>query len=286
MTEQTNQGGSSQQASDQSSSNSGGQSQQGQQQPAAQNGASAATQDQGQSGQQASSAALPQRPAYVLETEWDSATGKLREDVFGKRVSDLSAFKAEQDVRKQSLPAAPDKYEIKLPAEFRPPEGVKFEFDANDPALKNARELAHARGVDQETFSDMLGVYAATKIAEHQKVGVAKTAELSKLGSAAESRIDAVSTWLKARVGAPADGLIAQMKTYPVAAMVESFETDHPPVLQSGRRRFHSVRTAATGTETAGAEIRRHQLLTGSAGAGRHQSENRIARLVKGKLRP
>jgi hypothetical protein len=224
MTEQTNQGGSSQQASDQSSSNSGGQSQQGQQRQEGQGGASDQGQNKDQSGQQASSAALPQRPAYVLETEWDSATGKVRDELFTKRVNDLSAFKAEQDVRKQSLPNAPDKYEIKLPPDFKAPEGVKFEFDANAPELKTFREKAHARGMDQETFSDALGVYAATKIAENQKVSVARTAELSKLGSAAESRVDAVATWLKARVGVQADGLVAQMKHYPVAAMVESFE--------------------------------------------------------------
>lgn len=222
MTEQTNQGGNSQQASDQSSLNTGNQSQSGQQRQEVQKGASQTGQDQ--SGQQANNAVLPQRPAYVLEAEWDSATGKVRDDIFSKRVNDLSAFKAEQDVRKQSLPNAPDKYEIKNTPNFKAPEGVKFDWDMNDPGLKAAREIAHARGLDQETFSSLLDVYAANKIGESQKVGVAKTAELSKLGSAGPQRIDAVETWLKAKVGAKADGLVAQMKNYPVAAMVESFE--------------------------------------------------------------
>jgi hypothetical protein len=78
--------------------------------------------------------------------------------------------------------------------------------------------------MDQETFSDALGVYAANKIAEQQRLAPARAAELSKLGSAAETRISAVETWLKARAGAKSDGLVAQMKQFPVAAMVETFE--------------------------------------------------------------
>ncbi len=166
----------------------------------------------------------PERPSYVLDSEWDVATGKIREDLFGKRVSDLAAFKAEQDIRRNSLPTAPDKYEIKLPPDFQAPQGVQFQFDQNSPELKRAREIAHTRGVDQETFSDMLGVFAATKIAEQQNLAVARNAELAKLGSAAPQRIGAIETWLKARVGQKADLIIAQMRNYPVASMVEAFE--------------------------------------------------------------
>lgn len=218
MTDQTNQGASSQAASGQSSSNSTGQSNSGQQDSAAQGGAS----DQGQQSQ--NRATIAARPAYVLESEYNAATGEIDHTKFGERVNGLSAFKAEQDVRKNSLPASPDKYEIKLPADFKAPEGVKFEFDMNDPGLKQVRELAHARGLDQEALSGLLGIYAANKIGEQQKLGVAKNAEMSKLGSAAQARIDAVETWLKARVGTKADVLVAQMKNYPVAAMVETFE--------------------------------------------------------------
>jgi hypothetical protein len=140
------------------------------------------------------------------------------------QVRDALAFKAEQDVRKQTLPPSPDKYEVKLPADFKAPEGVKFEFDLNDPGLARFQQLAHARGMDQQTFSDALGVYAANKIAEQERLVPARAAELSKLGSAAEARIGAVETWLKARIGTKANLFAAQMRNYPVAAMVEGFE--------------------------------------------------------------
>jgi hypothetical protein len=145
-------------------------------------------------------------------------------DFTEKQITDSLAAHAEQSVRKQSLPPSPDKYEIKLPADFKPPEGVKFEFDMNDPGLARFQQLAHARGMDQETFSDALGIYAANKISEQQQLGPARAAEMSKLGSAGENRIGAIETWLKARVGTKADLMVAQLRAYPVASMVEAFE--------------------------------------------------------------
>lgn len=144
--------------------------------------------------------------------------------MFGQRVSDLMARDAEAAIRKNSLPSEPGKYEIKLPANFRAPQGVNFEFNANDPAIAEARKVAHARGIDQETFSDMLGVYAATKIGEQQHLATARAAELSKLGSAGPQRIEAISTWLKGRVGAKADVLVNQLAQFPHAQLVESLE--------------------------------------------------------------
>lgn len=139
-------------------------------------------------------------------------------------VANALKFKSEQDIRKSGLPPTADGYKIELPADFQAPQGVRFEFDPNSADLKRARELAHARGVDQETFSDMLGVYAANKIAEQQTLGVARNAEMQKLGSAGPNRIAAVEMWLKSQVGGKANLIVAQLKNFPVAGMVEMFE--------------------------------------------------------------
>ena len=40
----------------------------------------------------------------------------------------------------RSLPPSADKYEIKLPPNFKAPEGVKFDFDLTDPLLQSARQ--------------------------------------------------------------------------------------------------------------------------------------------------
>jgi len=204
------------QASDQSSSSSSGQQQS--QASAAQGAAS----DQGQSQAQSSA---PQRPAYIPEKYWSAEKGEVLADNFTRDFNDLSAFKAEADVRKSTLPASPDKYEIKLPEGFKPPEGMAFEFNADDPALAQARTLAHQKGWSQQDFSEALGIFASTKVAELQQTNTAREAELAKLGTTGPQRIDAIETWLKAKVGDKAAIAISTLKSFPVAANVEMFES-------------------------------------------------------------
>jgi hypothetical protein len=138
--------------------------------------------------------------------------------------NDALKFHAEQQIRKSSLPAAAADYKVELPADFKPPEGVSFEFDKNSAELQNFQKLAHARGLDQQTFSEALGIYAANRIGEQQTLAVARNAEMQKLESAGANRISAVETWLKSQVGARANLIVAQLKNFPVAGMVEMFE--------------------------------------------------------------
>lgn len=166
-----------------------------------------------------------ERPAYIPEKFWDAEKREVRADDFTKDYNDLSAFKAEQEIKKSALPKSADEYKVELPKDFKAPEGVKFEWDMNDPLLAHARTLAHQRGIDQDTFSNMLGVYAANKIAEQTQIGAARTAELQKLGATAEQRIGNVETWLKGRVGDKAAPIISQLKAFPHAGMVEAFES-------------------------------------------------------------
>ncbi len=140
------------------------------------------------------------------------------------QVSQAIAHQIEQNARKAALPQDPRGYQLTLPPDFQAPAGVTFEFDANDPLLAKSRELAHKRGMDQESYSDFLGLYAASKIGEQQTLGTARAAEMAKLGSAAQARIDAIDTWLKARVGQKGALMAAQLRQYPVASMVEMWE--------------------------------------------------------------
>jgi len=140
------------------------------------------------------------------------------------QVNEALKFHAEQQIRKSGLPAVPEGYKIELPKGFEEPHGVTFEFDQNSAELQNFRKLAHARGLDQDTFSQALGIYAANRIGEQQTLGVARNAEMQKLGSAGQNRIAAVEQWLKSQVGSRADIIVAQLKNFPVAGMVEMFE--------------------------------------------------------------
>ena len=161
-----------------------------------------------------------QSPGEPTERTIKLANGEYSEKV----LNDAVAFKAEQDVRTATLPKDAAGYEVKLPAEFKAPAGVEFKFDMNDPLLAEARNVAAARKLDQDTFSTMLGVYAANKIKEFQNVSAARNAELAKLGAAGPDRIDGVAAWLQAKVGAKANTLIGMLKKYPVAANVEALE--------------------------------------------------------------
>ena len=137
-------------------------------------------------------------------------------------LADLRKFKGEQDARKLTLPKDPNGYTLDLPADFKPPAGVKFEFNKSDPVLARARELAHSRGMDQSTFSDFLGVYAANRVAEANTINTARNAELARLGSAATDRITAIRTFLHGTIGSDLAGAIEQ--TLCTSKQVEAWE--------------------------------------------------------------
>jgi hypothetical protein len=68
---------------------------------------------------------------------------------------------AQDDLRKATLPATPDAYELKLPEGTKLPGDIAVQFDANDPGMVAARNWAHARGIDQQGFSEVLSICAA-----------------------------------------------------------------------------------------------------------------------------
>jgi hypothetical protein len=141
-----------------------------------------------------------------------------------KQLREAIAAKVQTDVRATTLPQTADAYEFKLPAEFKPPEGMTFEFDKNDPLLAEARKAALDMKLDQAGFSRMLGIYAGNKVQELQGLNRARAAEMEKLGAAGPQRIDAIDRWVRAKVGPQADVLMKTVRQYPVAAVVETFE--------------------------------------------------------------
>jgi hypothetical protein len=137
-------------------------------------------------------------------------------------LKDLMKFKGESEARKLTLPKDPNAYTLDLPADFKAPEGVKFEFNKDDPTLARARQLAFNRGMDQSTFSDFLSCYAAERISEASKINTARTAEIAKLGTMAPQRIDAIRTWARGMVGDQLGGALEQMLV--TSKHVEAFE--------------------------------------------------------------
>ncbi len=107
--------------------------------------------------------------------------------------------------RKATLPATADAYELRLPADFKVPEGQEFKWSTDHPVLgpliNQAREFAAANGLSQETFSKMMGLYAASVVHENNLIAKAAKAELDKLGATATVRVDALATWLRGVCG-------------------------------------------------------------------------------------
>jgi len=108
---------------------------------------------------------------------------------------------AQDDLKKATLPAAPEAYEAKLPADLKLPGDQTYTFDQNDPSIAAARNWAHAKGLSQDEFSQVLGIYAS-HVAQQNAVLAARAAEeVAKAGVNAPQRVDAVSKWIRGEMG-------------------------------------------------------------------------------------
>jgi hypothetical protein len=134
--------------------------------------------------------------------------------------------KATEDSRRALMPADPANYELKLPDDFKVPEGLDWTWNLENPTsaatIGLAKQFAHQAGLSQDQFSRMMGLYVSNQLAEQRMLNTAKAAEVAKLGAAAPTRVDAVNTFLQAMVGTEhATALRRNMFT---AKQVEAYE--------------------------------------------------------------
>jgi hypothetical protein len=111
-----------------------------------------------------------------------------------QELRDLLTARADAELRKAGLPATPEAYQASLPENFEMPNGVKFEINESDPLLTSARAWAHSKGLDQGTFSEMVGLYASAKAQETAQFNAAHTAEVAKMGANGPMRVTALET--------------------------------------------------------------------------------------------
>lgn len=100
--------------------------------------------------------------------------------------------------RKLTLPQKVEDFKPALPQDFKPPQGVEFKINEQDPLMAQARSFALKHGLTQDGFSELLGLHAAGQIGSQQTVADAKAAEVQKLGVNGPARMTAANTWLKA----------------------------------------------------------------------------------------
>lgn len=231
MVDATTQQSSDSQTSSQSSSQSADQSQ----------SATAAAQDAGSQQTQSSQAGTTTaqqtdkvaRPDWVPETFFDTEKGEVKGTDLRKHIDELATFKAAEDSRRATLPQTPEAYEAKLPEGFKAPDGIDVKIDVNDPMLKNARELAHAKGWSQSDFSEALGIVAAMKAQEAATYETLKTKNLEGLGTKGPERIDAVTRYLSANF--PEAVVKPVLATMATTAHVEMFEAFISKLASQGR---------------------------------------------------
>jgi hypothetical protein len=173
--------------------------------------------------------ATDRKPDATTTTEAPPPTDPNAKHKFGEmefteqELRDFLTSKADAELRKASLPDAPEKYEAKLPENFEMPAGVEVKIDVTDPLLIDARTWAHGKGLDQATFSEMVGLYASAKAKEAAQLNAAHTAEIAKMGANGTQRVSALEVWLRGMVG---DKLAGPMRSMMVTAdIVKGLET-------------------------------------------------------------
>ncbi|MGV7215899.1 hypothetical protein [Bradyrhizobium sp. UFLA05-112] len=137
-----------------------------------------------------------------------------RFEVSEAELEQMLSRQAIDDQRKATLPANADGYKLELPEGTVLPGNQQVQFDANDPGLIAARNWAHARGLDQAAFSEMLSIYASHVATQQATIAEAAQRELAKAGSNATQRVDAVGRWITAEIGhADAKPILSTMVT-------------------------------------------------------------------------
>jgi hypothetical protein len=122
----------------------------------------------------------------------------------------LMQTKAEADLRKTQIPSAPENYQAQLPEGFQLPDGMAFQFDTASPALADARRWAHANGLTQKQFGELLSFYASTQVADHQLMTAAAAKQVELLGNNSAARVSAVETFVRGIAGDELGGALRQ----------------------------------------------------------------------------
>jgi hypothetical protein len=113
----------------------------------------------------------------------------------------MLARQSQDDLRKATLPQTPDGYKLELSEGATLPGGAKFEFRPDDPALIAAKNWAHARGLDQATFSEALTLYASHEAQKNSEILAAQAREIAKVGPNAPQRVDSVFNFVRSQMG-------------------------------------------------------------------------------------
>ena len=90
------------------------------------------------------------RPQQLPENYWNAAASAIKPE-FWQSYQELATRDAAEQIRRQTLPKAPD-FKVELPKDFTLPQGMQWQFDAAAPEIGKLRELAAEAGWSQDHF--------------------------------------------------------------------------------------------------------------------------------------
>jgi hypothetical protein len=141
-----------------------------------------------------------------------------------------------EDLKRATLPAAPEAYKAELPADRKLPAGIEYKFNNDDPSLIAARNWAHANGMSQDQFSQVLGIYASHVAGQEAKLAEIARAEIAKVGPNAPQRVDAIGRWIRSEIGdADAKPILASLCT---DAHLRFYERMQAKIMNQGAASF------------------------------------------------
>jgi hypothetical protein len=144
------------------------------------------------------------QPAAVDPNAPEHSTERLRVGRYEVSEAELASMmdrQAQDDLKKLTLPPAPEAYEAKLPEGLKLPGGIEYKWNESDPTMIAARNMAHAKGWSQADFSDALGLFASHTAAQEAALAARSAAEVAKAGVNAPQRVDAVGKFITGLMG-------------------------------------------------------------------------------------
>lgn len=173
--------------------------------------------DKGGSGE----AQKPARPDYIPETFWDGDKGFKADDF-----NAIIARDAERSAELAQVPPSADKYEVKLPHDFKL-DGLELKdgespINPDDPRVAAARDFAHANKMSQSQFEGLVAMGVQIDVTEASRLQEALGKQVEALGAKGQDRVTAVKQWVSAKL--PAKQAEAILGTLYTRDQIEGFE--------------------------------------------------------------
>lgn len=161
------------------------------------------------------------RPDWLPEKYFDATKGP-NFDEFGKHYNEIMTRDAAEQSRRLALPSKPEEVKLELPKDFQLPQGMEFKLDPSMPEYSKMQAAAVKHGLSPEAISDLVSIYAETKVGSQATIDAAHAAEVAKLGANGPARITALETFFTGLVGKDAAQHIKAMAVN--SPMVQALE--------------------------------------------------------------